>query len=244
MTMQVKAFNAAGIERFRDYICDLRLGISHEEVPLHYLEDASLLEAVDGYAEVERVDLPTRKYAAEYLNETLSPLPHSEYDNIGMWAWLTLFFFDQVCPPNAKGIRKPGMDYRYVPTSTTSWKDYHRHTLAGPFRLFRLHGEFANVFLSNPLHKVGDINEQLASRSEIISNPALIHAVHEMYYDDERQSYKRGCTTQKKAGTYHRLIKVKRQLDMTYDFFSMTYKEILSILPAEFNSWWMDAESA
>ena len=242
MKKTLRAFNGSGVDLFRSYIDSLRYNRTLE-IPTEYLEDNSLTQSINGFAEVDsKWVFETRQEAGKYFCEVLDGVNPIEFGNDKMWAWLSLLYFDQICPANAHGERKPGKNYRYIPSNT--YTEYYRHTLAGPFRLYQAHGEYAAALLSNPLHKVGDMNEQLASRTSIVGNGELMKSIHSMYYDASNEKYKRGCTTAKRAGSIRRLVAVKEQLDLTYDFFSMTCKEILSILPAEFNSWWMDAESA
>ena len=238
----VRVFNEAGMRRFRELLSDLRSGVL-SEIPYDLLEDSGLTLQMAGAPAVGRNgiktsgddNVPTRMEAAKYLNDVLDQLEPSDLEKSGLWAWLSPCFLDQLCPPNGDGLRKIGKDYRLIPSG--SWKDYYRHLLAGPFRLYRTHGDHARVFLGNPAHLVGDVNEQLASRQEIIGNHELIKAIDRLYYSAERANFKRGCTTKHSGGSIHRLVKVKRQLDLTYDLFSTTHDEILNLLPPEFDKW-------
>ena len=174
--------------------------------------------------------------AAKYLQRQLSPLEKPEVDySAGLWAWLSLFYFDQVCPPLSSGQRKPGELVRHVP-SQHAWK-YYRHLLAGPYRLLTLHGQNARVFLHGPLPQHGDFSEQLASRTKEIGNKSLIEAVDDLYFDESQGQPKRGALTRTRSGNVRRLVKVIDQFDLTYDLYAMTSRQILDLLPSEFASW-------
>ncbi len=231
----VRSLNKDGLARFRRFVEGLS---SHEsaEIPVELIEDADLLVSVNGYAEINDEKIfPSRLDAGKYLKEQLDQLDASEEDNCGMWAWMSLVYFPQLCPLNRSGKFKPGKVYGYIPSNT--YTEYYRHKLLGPYTLFKLHGEYAGSLLSNPMYKVGEINEQIASRQTIVSNKEMMKAIHALYYDYERATFKRGATTRNKAGTVDRFWRVKEQLDLTHDFFSMEHDEILNILPSEFDRW-------
>lgn len=238
----VRALNKEGIAKFRTFLEQLQAGVE-VEVPYNSLEDPDHTISVDGFAEIdEEKEFSTRMEAGAYFCKALDDLREAELGNVGMWAWISLVFFEQLCPPASRGQRKPGKVYSYIPSPL--YTEYYRHKLLGPFNLYRLHGENAAPLLCNPLHKVGELNEQIASRQTIVANKEMMKAICALYYDEERKTHKRGSTSRNKAGAVSRFWRVKEQLDLTFDFFSMKYNEILSILPAEFNSWWMDAGTA
>ena len=234
----VRRLNEAGISRFRDYIARVSAGEALA-APQHLLTDPETSEPLQGYAEVENVQFVNKHAAAVYLSEALQSLERSEVDhNVGLWSWLSLFYFDQVCPAGAAGQRKPGEEVRHI-LSAHAHK-YYRHLLAGPFNLLRAHGDNARIFLCLPLTKHGDFSEQLASRMELISNKGLIEAVDRLYFTpaaDGIGSPKRGAATRNKPGTLRRLVDVIQQFDLTYDLYAMNPAQILSLLPQEFNRW-------
>ncbi len=83
--------------------------------------------------------------------------------------------------------------------------------------------------------KPGDFVEQLASRQERITNPPIIVAANQLYYDDATAKPKVGAAPNwPKSGTLRRYITLLDQLDLTYDLYSMTTEEILEVLPGEF----------
>lgn len=157
---------------------------------------------------------------------------------MGLWTWLSLFFFDQVCPAEGGGRRKPGELARHVLSQHA--QKYYRHLLAGPNRLVQLHDVNARVFLYGPLPEHGDFSEQLASRMQFVSNRALIEAVDKLYFDPAANGAgrpKRGALTRTRAGNLRRLVSVIQQLDLTYDLYAMNSQQILDLLPDEFAKW-------
>ncbi|MFA5689291.1 MAG: hypothetical protein WC959_09115 [Kiritimatiellales bacterium] len=238
MKMTVRTFNAVGMNKFRKFL-EMLQDCGDTPIPFEYLEDITLTTSLDGFSEIDRdIMFSSRLAAGKYFCEVLGGINARVRKIPELWAWLSLAYFDQVCPVSTTGVRKPGQICGYIPSS--KYTEYYRHKLLGPYSLFELHGEFASALLSNPVSIVGEINEQLASRQEIVSNKEMMKAVHKLYYDEELQTFKRGATTRKKAGSVDRFWRVKEQLDLTYDFFSMTRDDILHLFPREFDLWWKD----
>jgi hypothetical protein len=232
--MMLRILNEPGIQEFRAYLADMRAG--GNTTPPH-----QLLVAPDTSGEfylpveIEQLAFGSRLETAIYLASKLSGKGQVDY-NSGLWSWLALFFFDQICPPMADERRQIGEEARYIP-GTISWR-YYRHLLAGPFRVYQLHGELAKLLLSGPLDKPGDFMEQLASRQEFITNRAIMGAAANLYFDQKNQRPKRGAaSTKRKPGTLRRFVDVVQQLDVTYDLYSMQPGELLQLLPKEFDAW-------
>jgi hypothetical protein len=234
----VRRLTDAGITRFTEYLKRIADG-EVLDPPTHLLYDNESSESLLGTAEVEPVVLDTKLMAAKYLRRQLESLDRSEVDNnVGLWTWLSLYFFDQVCPAAAGGRRDPGELVRHVLSPLS--KKYYRHLLGGPCRLLQLHGEFARVFLYGPLPEHGDFSEQLASRMQIITNRALIEAVDRLYFDSTANGAgrpKRGALTRSRPGNLRRLVTVIQQFDLTYDLYAMSADEIIKLLPREFRRW-------
>jgi hypothetical protein len=175
--------------------------------------------------------------AARYLDAILSNVTGCDVErDVGLWVWLTLFYFDQVCPPDGNGRRKVGAYARYVPAVTNHQK-YYRHLLAGPYRVLRAHRsnpDRALVLLCGPLYRPGDIVEQLVARQEIVTNPNAVEVATAIYFDPQRGSFRRGAAG-KGAGSARRLADILNQFDVTWDLYSMSVPDILAKLPKEFD---------
>ena len=92
----VRKLTESGIAQFRGYLERLSGG-AVEPPPMHLLEDQEHSESLRGYAEVENIVFVSKQAAAEYLSARLNGLERSEVDHdIGLWSWLSWFYFDQV----------------------------------------------------------------------------------------------------------------------------------------------------
>lgn len=90
------------------------------------------------------------------------------------------------------------------------------------------------MVLANPPHTPGEVAEQLASRQEIITNPAVMATATKLYVNDDG-GLKRGAAG-RGAGSARRLAEVLRQFDVNWDLFSMSSNQIYDMLPGEFES--------
>jgi len=210
------------------------------------LTDADATEAIEPEIEVEDRSFSNRFEVGQYLNDLLgdSGIDNIEYDR-GIWAWLALFFFDQLCPADSHGRRRPGERARWIP-AIGNFRKYYRHLLAGPFRIYRAHREEperALVLLCTPPHSPGDIVEQLASRQEIVTNAAVMKAATHLYVDPDTGQPKRGAAG-RAGGSARRLADVLNQFDMTWDLYSMSWNSITVMLPQEFERFQSDKAAA
>jgi hypothetical protein len=173
--------------------------------------------------------------AARYLDGVLSSVNGCDVErDAGLWAWLTLFYFDEVCPPDGNGRRKVRQRPKYIP-AVMDYKTYYRHLLAGPYRVYRAHRDNpdrALAVLCGPLHTPGDIAEQILSRQEIIANPGAVELSTRLYFDATTGSFKRGAAGRQGA---RRLADVFNQFDVTWDLSAMSADELLERLPREFD---------
>jgi hypothetical protein len=65
-----------------------------------------------------------------------------------------------------------------------------------------------------------------------------MEALHLLYYDEARDRPKRGSAMNVQSpGSLSRFIDIVQQLDLTYDLYSMSGAEIVSLLPPEFDRW-------
>jgi hypothetical protein len=230
---KLRALNARGIEAFREFLQQVRDGAEFRGSPaILYVDEFTtrLSRAV----EIERRKFASKFDAATYLAHVLAEVQASA-DEIGLWSWLALFYFDQLSPVDADGRRRPREDYHYIPTDS-GWKR-DRHLLAASYKLFLLHGTNARLFLHPPVHEHGAFIYDLAFRRDLIANKGLIEAIDLLYWDPKRGRPKRGATTTSRAGSLRRLITVVQQLDFNYDLYGMRAEEILELLPPEFDRW-------
>lgn len=236
--MNLRRFNEEGIKKFEEYHERLRQTPTLNP-PTELLDDRRHTELVSKDAEVQQRHFDTRLEAGLYLNELIdrAQIRSPERDK-GLWAWLTLFYFDEVCPPEATGTRRVKQAARLIP-DLGSYKRFYRHLLLGPFLIVRAHRdnpERAMALLCGPLHKPGEVAEQLVSRQEIVTNPGVIELATRLYYDKEKKQLKRGAGSKNdEPGSARRLAAFLNQLDLTYYLYNMTADELEALLPDEFD---------
>lgn len=233
--MKLRRLNSAGLTAFADY----RMALVAEPTlppPREILDDDALTEVINGGVEVEPRSFSTRLDAGIFLNELIdrARVAQPERDK-GLWGWLTLFFFDEVCPKDGNGRRQVQDDARLI-AQVDNFQRFYRHLLLGPFLIVRAHSDNpqrALAFLCNPLWKPGEIAEQLASRKELVTNRAVAEMATQLYYDPEKKSFRRGAGSTVK-GAARRLAALLNQLDLTWYLYGMQSDEILRLLPKEF----------
>lgn len=233
--MRLRRFSEAGLRAFADYLDTLRTE-PRAAVPTHLLEDDECSLPVPG-GEVQQRLFQSRLAFAQYADEILSKVSGCDVErDQGLWAWLSLFYFDQVCPHDGNGHRKVRERARYIP-AVSDFRKYYRHLLAGPYRVYRAHRhapENALVLLCGPLHKPGEIVEQLLARQEIVTNPNAVGLATKIYYDPSTGTFKRGAAS-KDRGSARRLADVLNQFDVTWDLYWMDPVRLAAKLPPEFD---------
>lgn len=232
----VRTLNAEGIARFTAYLDALRGG-TLGEAPRELLDDAQCTSDLSVQARVDAKPFASRWGMAQHLAERLASLPAQEVEeNAGLWAWLSLLYFDLVCPRQPDRTRKPGRDYRHVPDFGFMYR--YRHLLYGPFAVYRRHRGYAILVLSGPPHHESALYQEITSRQDLLASRGVIEALNELYLDRSRGLPKRGAQRVAGApGTVRRFVRVMQQLDLTYDIYGMSGEAIVQLLPAEFDGW-------
>lgn len=244
---ELRRLNEVGTEQLLGFIHRVKDDAS-AGAPLELLIHSATSESLgDIEVEVEAQTFGSRFAAGEYLYKTLGNCGLKNLDrDIGLWAWLSLFYFEELCPKDRKGKRSPGEDARWV-LNFSSFR-YYRHLLLNPFQIYRAHRsnpECARILLCNPLDEPGEMVGQLAARQESVTNAALIGAASLLYVDPKTGKAKRGSgsyekldgRTRGKPGTVRRLVDVWKQLDVTWDMYSMNVNSLISLLPNEFDKY-------
>jgi hypothetical protein len=118
------------------------------------------------------------------------------------------------------------------------YRHRHRHLLFGPYELFRRHGMRAVVLLSGPPHSESGLYHEIAGRRDLVANPGVIEAIVRLYMDKKTGAPRRGAQgAASVAGGVRRLVRVLQQLDLTFDIYGMSGKQIVELLPEEFDPW-------
>jgi hypothetical protein len=204
-------------------------------VPEELVNPGAFVEAT-GFGDIAEPRLfGTRFEWASYAQTLTAGVPDTQVQSdTGMWCWLTLVYFDQLCP-SVKGVRKLGQRARYVPTGT-DFRTYYRHLLAGPWQILTAHRdapERARAVLGGSLHTPGEVYEQIASRMELATSATVLSLSNALYLDATTGKRKRGAGSAG-PGTPRRLADVLMQLDLTFDIYAMPMDKLLRLLPNEF----------
>src|SRR5262245_26105513 len=130
--MRARRHTALGLERSHQWLD--QLAASREgEVPAELLTGSELTEPAIAGLDVEPIAFATRYEWAEYIDARLSACNAYEVErDTGLWSWLTLFYFDLVCPKDGNGLRTVGQRARYIP-SGRNYRTYYRHLLESPW---------------------------------------------------------------------------------------------------------------
>ena len=237
--MKLRRFNKKGIQRFEEILESFRQG-SSVEAPLDIIYSDETSERVLPSTKFDVPIFDSRLELARFVDKLLvTARIQGHMDDIGLWSWLAAVFIDSTCPKNNRGIRKPGKSYRHIPSS--NWRDFYRHLIRGPVRIVRLFKDnldAAAIVLCQKPQSPGDFVEQLASRQERITNPAIIETANRLYFDRNTEKPKQGASPNwRKPGTLRRFGDVLDQLDLTYDLYSMSADDLAGLLPNEFTAY-------
>lgn len=235
--MRLRRLNSAGMERMVAFLDSLV-----SEAPMAYpgdlLTDEDTSEALSVKIDVERKEFLRRFEMAEYLYTKFdgSGLDHPEHD-AGIWAWLALFWFDQLCPKDKKGNRNPKALARWIPDLENA-RRYYRHLVLGPFLIYSTHHKTPKLvlgLLGTDVNAPGEIVEQFASRPQLVTCPAAVGAVTKLYYLP-KGGFKPGAGGGDDIpGTARRLALVLMQFDRTFDLHSLAVDQLVGLLPPEFD---------
>lgn len=234
--MKIRRLTAEGMMKFAEYL-DLLEQEPKRLVPKQLLDDVSTSEIFGKPTEIECKAFDSRFDAAEYLDAILAQTGVADVErDIGLWAWLTLFYFDAVCPTTKSGERSLRERPAYIP-EPQNFQRYYRHLLLGPFLIYRAHRDSpkrAMALLCKPLPIIDDIVGQLAARQEFVTNPSVVELATQLYFDPASGTTRKGAGG-KGGGSPRRLADILWQFDVTWDLYSMSLKEFWTVLPKEFD---------
>jgi hypothetical protein len=237
MTDYLRRLNETGIVKFSEYLREGAPGVQ----PLHLLIHPDTSEPLAVSIKLVHRDYPNRYELGRDLTMWLRSLDPAVISNDrGLWTWLALYLFDQLCPAGADGKRKVDKQYRYILSS--DYRHYYRHLVRTPWQLFRDHGPTSRFLLlatndvPSPLRRHGDILEQLGGTQSIIRSRPIIAEASRLYSDPLSGRPRKGVAG-KGGGSIRRFARVLRQLDLTFDPELMPPGGLSAILPGEFDGW-------
>lgn len=145
--MILRSLNADGLARFKEFLLAIKTepGLA---IPVGLLERHEYTDGVDVAINVEDKPFRDKLEIGRYLVTLLERLPVSAlFSNSGLWAWLTLFYFDQLCPKDGHGRRRRLSLEKYFPSTTDFRVGFDKHLLFFPWKMYKLHGDAARHLL-------------------------------------------------------------------------------------------------
>jgi hypothetical protein len=234
----IRVLNEAGIEKFRAFLLDLKQQPTLWPPP-EICADLRYTESAQGNASVSLRGFRTKLEFGNYITKAVeSHVPDRVLrTSAGLWAWLTLFYLDQVCPADGNGRRKVLRLEKYIASAGHIATGLDKHLLYFPWKMTALHGEDAAWLLSGPLREDTKVVRELANSYRRNVSTPFLRLAKALYFDDTKGRVKTGATTNK-PGSLRRLDRVVNQLDLTYDVFGIEADNLAALLPrSEFRRW-------
>ncbi len=232
--MILREFTPAGIEAFRNFLSTAR-----EEpataLPTELLEDERLTTVIAPKIELEPRQFVTKGDAAIYLTEKLALLsPDAIANSAGLWTWMTLYFFDQVCPAT-DGRRLVRNSYHYIFEPKNS-RHFYRHLLFIAWRIQNVAPSHNRLMLSSSISTLDKATSEVMKRLYLTRIPCIFEVLDRLYWDEERGRIRLGVVGQvvRAGDLMHRFPLRIRQLEMTYDLQSLNADQLIDLLGDEF----------
>jgi len=235
--MELRKLTKRGLELFQAYLQALRSG-EPADFPEDLKEDPALAVPCPDLGVVEDRRFQSRLEIGRYLNEVFAGVPFRRIgEDVGLWTWLSVFFFDVVCPAGTGGSRNPGADDRHVLNPSPMRSP--RHLLWGPYLVYKLHGEKAGVLLCSAPHRENLFYSEIAYRQNLLANPAVVEALSLLYLKRGRKlrPKPKSAVGRNQPGSLKRFVDLVQQLDVNFDLFSTDAETLVRLLPQEFNRW-------
>jgi hypothetical protein len=234
--MMLRRFNDSGLEAFGDMLAHSR---SHPADPINedLLTASQFTSELRQAVGVEQRVFKTRGDAVVYLESVLSAIPDFEVEqDAGLWSWLSLFYFDQICPLKA-GERKVRNDYHYI-FEPRNQRHFYRHLLFVGWKARKIDPSNCRLFLHGPANRLDKVTQEVMKRLYLTRIPCMFQLLDQLYWDESRRRPKSGIVSPgrvRHGDLIHRLPVRIRQLEMTYDLMSLSADQILELLGEEFS---------
>lgn len=231
--MKCYKLNERGIAEFNNFIqqlsCDQTIPI-----PSQLLTDQNMVDALPFHLELTQESFDSRYEMGDYLVGLLAPYDvQSLLGDRGFWSWLALYWFKDLCPIDQDGLPKPRDHVNYI-LHPHPWKQP-RHAIRTSYQLVRKYGEDSRFLLCNPMSTRGDLTEQLSTRQFYIECEGVVRAASILYYDASKKWFKKRSASNKRGGDVRRYVRFLRQIELTYDLYTLEAEQLLDLLPDEFD---------
>lgn len=200
------------------------------------LEDDVLTDVLDIKINIEKREFFKSFSLGKYLSDIFSEINKSNLKNDCMlWDWLSCYFFDMITYNYNENKRSIGEIKRYILDQTAF--HYYKHHIYSSWYFYDLHGEKSKIFLNSNVYEISVFSRQISRNKYIVNSKELINVLYTLYWDEKESKLKTGYSNINQPGNVTRFPMILNQIMLTYDIFSLSEKEILDILPHEFDRW-------
>jgi len=230
--MILRQFNDDGIKRFRKEIDKCRKD-PQSKIDFQLLEDDTLTEIIPGAVDVEHKGFETKGEAGQYLHSILDSTPvQNIMSNVGLWSWLSLYFFDSVCPLKPQG-RKVKSDYFYI--YEPGFRRFYRHLLFVSWRVFDIAPKHHRLVTTTLIGKGDSITDEIIKRLSRIRIPCMFEVLDRVYWDETTQKLRKHAGSWGRRGNLRRFLRVIEHLEKTYDLQILDATQFINLLGDEFD---------
>ena len=233
--INIRSFTPAGSDAFKRLIQNKPNNIISEVKKL--IKENSITVETGAVLELKS---PRNRYdLARMLWEVFGSegLLYPERRKIDLWNWVSAAYFETLMQSDSRLdiTKKIGGVDRWI-LSGDILRD-HRHLVSGPFFAFEANSEEpkrAMCQLATPVTQPGELVERISGKRNLASGP-VCHLATLMYYDSEKNTLRPGLTTP--PGNPKKFSYYFTQIDRTIDYEGMTVRELLEVLPNNFDKW-------
>jgi len=232
--MLVRRLNPSGTEQFATFLSLIRED-ANVDPPKELLTDPGHSTPLDVEVDAEPRRFHSRFEVGEHLARILRGDSATLRNDAGFWNWLSLCWFDELCP-HVHDQRQPGEQARWIVELENPRKAC-RHFLAGPFQIYWAHRDNPRRALSllcGSLSQPGPLVTAIAAKPSLVTCRAVVGAATRLYYNHATGKNRTGLTA-KTPGSPKRFADILSQLDLTWDLHSLSVEELLDLLPPEFD---------
>jgi hypothetical protein len=233
--MELRRFNSRGIEVFGEVLAVCRED-PKSDISIELLTNNELSDVLSPAIEVKLINFTTKREAAVYFNQLFGNSAKQDLLNdSGLWSWLSLYYFDVVCPKHA-GERKVRNDYTYIFEPKSS-RHFYRHLLFVSWRILDIAPNHNRLMLDSSISSLDKFTTEVIKRLYLTRIPCFFEVLDRLYWDESIGRARPGVTNFAKvtAGNLaHRLPVRIRQLEKTYDLQSLTADQLIELLGEEF----------
>jgi uncharacterized membrane protein (GlpM family) len=234
--MFVRKFNSKGTDIFKDRILSLGKDENEEVYFEDLLQDNAYSVLLQENIEVKTSIFTSSFALGKYLYSLLNDIDKTMTANDNhLWNWLSCFYFDLITVNKKSGKREIGEMKKYILDSSSV--NFYKHHIFSAWFFYNLFKDRSRIILNTPVWSIGKVSRLIANNKYIINYPDLIEVIYELYWDFNSSRSKKDYLNERIPGNITRFPTVLNQLMLTYDIFSLSAKEILDLLPREFDIW-------